>query len=116
MTSEMMFMEELIISVAVGVLLAILGIINMTGNVSSVHWYHRKRITEENIKPFGRFVGVGTVLIGVSVLIFGILNFICSKNGNQTLAFIAIAELIFGTVCGIAISFYAMIKYNKGIF
>ncbi|MBQ8331912.1 MAG: hypothetical protein IJX94_05390 [Clostridia bacterium] len=37
--------------------IAVLGIINMTGNISSLHWYHRQRVTKEDRKPFGKLVG-----------------------------------------------------------
>lgn len=56
-----------------GILISILGIINMTGNISSLHWYHRQRVTEENRKPFGKLVGLGTLIIGIAMVIFGIL-------------------------------------------
>lgn len=44
-----------------GLLVSILGIINMTGNISSLHWYHRHRVTEGNRKPFGKLVGLGNI-------------------------------------------------------
>lgn len=56
-----------------GILISILGIINMTGNISSLHWYHRQRVTEENRKPFGKLVGLGTLIIGLAMIVFGVL-------------------------------------------
>ena len=60
-------MVESIIPIAIGILISVLGIINMTGNISSLHSYHRHRVKEEDIKPFGRLVGTGTLIIGVSL-------------------------------------------------
>ena len=99
-----------------GIMISVLGIINMTGNVSSLHWYHRQRVTEEDRKPFGRLVGSGTLIIGISLLTFGVLQFIYERTQLALLAIIAPVTVVVGAVAGIAVSFYAMIKYNKGIF
>ena len=52
-------MLELITLTVFGTLISVLGIVNMTGNISSLHEYHRHRVTEEDRKPFGRLVGMG---------------------------------------------------------
>ena len=52
----------------------------MSGNISSLHWYYRQRVTEENVKPFGRLVGLGTLLIGIAMIAFGILFLIYEKT------------------------------------
>lgn len=109
-------MTELIITTALGVFVSVLGIINMTGNISTLHWYHRKRVTEENRKPFGKLVGLGTLIIGVSLILFSLLHFIFELTRLAPLVVAGAIELIIGGVIGIAISFYAMIKYNGGIF
>ena len=99
-----------------GLLISILGIINMTGNISSLHWYHRQRVTEENRKPFGKLVGLGTLIIGVAMIIFGALFLIFEKTQIDVFVIIGTVELIVGIAVGTVISFYAMMKYNKGIF
>lgn len=106
----------LITTSLVGLVAVVLGIINMTGNISSVHEYHRKRVSEENRKPFGRLVGLGTVLIGVSVIVFGAFLFVFEKTEIWSLMIIGNVALLAGMVAGLAISFYAMKKYNGGIF
>ena len=106
----------LITTLLVGLVAVVLGIINMTGNISSVHEYHRKRVSEEDRKPFGRLVGFGTVLIGAAVMIFGAFLFAFEKTGIQSLMIIGNVALLAGMVAGLAISFYAMKKYNSGIF
>ena len=99
-----------------GILISILGIINMTGNISSLHWYHRQRVTEENRKPFGKLVGLGTLIIGIAMVIFGIMFFIFEKKQIEALVVVGVVELIASIVAGMIVSFYAMKKYNGGIF
>ena len=109
-------MLEFITTIAVGILIVVLGIINMTGNISSLHSYHRHRVAEENKKPFGKLVGLGTLIIGVGLMSFGALMFAFEGIGVQMLSVIAPVVLVVSIVVGLAISFYAMKKYNGGIF
>lgn len=109
-------MPAYIVLFAVGTLIIVLGIINISGNISSIHSYHRQRVTEENIKPFGRLVGLGTLIIGVAVALYGILFSIFELTGYVPLVIIGAALLIASITAGLAISFYAMKKYNGGIF
>lgn len=109
-------MLEFIVTLCLGIVICVLGIINMTGNISSLHSYHRKRVSAENIKPFGRLVGLGTLLIGIAMIVFGILFLIFERTQIGALVMIGAVELIASIVVGTAISFYAMIKYNGGIF
>ena len=109
-------MTEFITTLAVGILLIVFGIINMSGNISSLHSYHRHRVSEENKKPFGRLVGLGTLIIGVAIVIFGALMYAFEQTGAQILSVIAPILLIVSIIAGLGISFYAMKKYNGGIF
>lgn len=109
-------MTAFITTAGLGLLVSILGIINMTGNISSLHWYHRQRVTEENRKPFGKLVGLGTLIIGVALIVFGALFFAFEKTQSDVFVIIGTVELIAGIVIGLTVSFYAMMKYNKGIF
>ena len=99
-----------------GLLISILGIINMTGNISSLHWYHRQRVTEENRRPFGKLVGLGTLIIGLATIVFGILFLIFEQTQLKALVIIGVVELIASIIIGMTVSFYAMKKYNGGIF
>lgn len=103
-------------TLAVGVICIILGISNARGNISTLHSYHRKRVSEENKLPFGKTVGFGTIIIGAALVIHGVLSGIAfyTENGSYTLAGTVI--MIAGLIIGLGIAFYAMIKYNKGIF
>ena len=109
-------MAEFITTLIFGLFICILGAINLTGNISSLHWYHRHRVTEEDRKPFGRLVGLGTLIIGASLIVFSALYLIFDKTQNSVLVTIGTVELITGVIVGLVLSFYAMIKYNKGIF
>ena len=109
-------MAEFITVLGFGILISILGIINMTGNISSLHWYHRQRVTEENRKPFGRLVGLGTLVIGISMICYAALSLIAEITEKNIFVIFGSGLLISGIVLGLGLSFYAMIKYNKGIF
>ena len=105
-----------IVAFLVGVVCVILGISNMRGNISSLHSYHRQRVSEEDRVPFGKQVGLGTMLIGIGVIVFSIFSTVALYTANDLFVFIGTAVLILSIVAGLIISFKAMIKYNKGIF
>ena len=109
-------MMEFIVPFIVGVVLIVLGISNIRGNISSLHSYHRHRVSEEDRIPFGKQVGLGTVIIGVGIIIFSILSAITLYTENNIFVLIGTAVLIVGIIVGLVLSFKAMIKYNKGIF
>lgn len=105
-------MENVIGPIVLGILIIILGVSNMKGNISTIHSYHRKRVSEENKMPFARKIGLGTIIIGVGITVFGAISFF--ENEISTL--LSTIILIISIVIGMGLSFYAMIKYNKGIF
>ena len=103
-------------AIVVGAICIVLGILNMRGNISSLHSYHRRRVSEEDRIPFGKRIGLGTVICGVSLALFGVLEAVSEKTGNQALVLVGTVLLIIGLIVGLVLSFWAMIKYNKGIF
>ena len=109
-------MDSYFVPIALGVICILLGIMNMKGNISSLHWYHRQRVTEENIKPFGKLVGLGTLIIGIAMILSGVLFFAFEKTQKTTFLIVGVVLTVGGIVVGLGLSFYAMIKYNKGIF
>lgn len=109
-------MTTFIVTVGLGLLTSVLGVINMTGNISSLHSYHRKRVSEADRKPFGRLVGLGTLLIGIVLILYGVLFLVSEVTQSAAPATLGAIFLIVGGVLGIGISFYAMFRYNKGIF
>ena len=109
-------MGDILGPIILGILIIIIGFTNMKGNISSLHWYHRKRVTEENRLPFGRMIGLGTIICGVSIVIYGGLSFAALQTQMEIFTIMGSVITIFGVGAGLIISFYAMIKYNKGIF
>lgn len=102
--------------IIVGIILIIIGIQNTKGNISSLHSYHRSRVTPEDVFPFGKLVGLGTIIIGVSVIAMGGLSILAVALQKEIFTIIGTVVLITGIVIGLIVSFHAMIKYNKGIF
>ena len=109
-------MTAFITTAVLGVIICALGLINMSGNISSLHWYHRQRVTEEDRKPFGKLVGLGTLIIGIALVISGILFWISEVTATELWLIVGCVITVVGIVVGLVLSFYAMIKYNKGIF
>ena len=107
---------EYVGALLVGMLCIVLGISNMRGNISSLHWYHRHRVSEENRTKFGKEVGLGTVIIGIGIVLLGILSAAAVYTGQQLYSVIGAVIMILCLVVGLVMSFRAMIKYNKGIF
>ena len=109
-------MTACIVTTFLGLILVILGVINMTGNISTLHSYHRHRVSEKDRKPFGRMVGAGTLIIGVSLILFG--GALCLFDWTKLALWMVtgMVVLFVGLGVGIGLSFYAMVKYNKGIF
>lgn len=109
-------MANVIGPIILGVFILILGISNMRGNISSLHWYHRRRVAEEDRLPFGRIVGIGTIIIGISIMLAGILSFTAEQTQNELFTLISSVVIAVGLVIGLGMNFFAMFKYNKGIF
>ena len=105
-----------IVTLFVGIVCIVLGISNMRGNISSLHSYHRHRVSEEDRIPFGKQVGLGTIIVGIGIIVFSILSSITLYTENNIFILVGTAFLIVGIILGLVISFRAMIKYNKGIF
>ena len=99
-----------------GILISVMGIINMTGNINSLHSYHRHRVKEEDRLAFGRTVGSGTLTIGIGCVLFSVLMMIYDATATDALVWIGVAWLLLCIIIGLALSFWGMIKYNKGIF
>ena len=109
-------MWVMLFPILAGIACILLGRSNMRGNISTIHEYHRKRVQKEDELPFGRQVGLGTVIIGIAIIIMGILSLIALWTDIQLLLWIGTGIMAAGFLVGIVMSFHAMIKYNKGIF
>lgn len=99
---------EYITMLVLGILISVLGIVNIKGNISTIHSYNRRKVKEEDIPKYGKAIGTGTLIIGLSFII----GFIVSFWSEVVMAFIILPAVI----VGIAFILYAQFKYNKGIF
>lgn len=109
-------MFAFIISFIIGVVCIIIGILNTRGNISTLHSYHTHRVTEEDRIPFGKKVGLGTIIIGCSVITHSILATITLYLKFEIFIIIGNICLGLGLVLGAVIALCAIKKYNKGIF
>ena len=109
-------MPAFVVTFLVGVVCVILGMKNRKGDISSLHSYHRRRVSEEDRIPFGKQVGLGTILVGVGVMVFSVMSAITLYTEQEIFILIGTGAMIAGLVVGMAICFRAMIRYNKGIF
>ena len=101
-------MTEFIVQAILGLVIVVIGILNIKGNITMLHSYHRKRVKEEDIIPFGRTIGLGSIIVGCTIVAAGISELFFNDLTN--------AILIVGFISGFIIIFYALLKYNKGIF
>ncbi|MBQ7031290.1 MAG: helix-turn-helix transcriptional regulator [Bacilli bacterium] len=92
-----------------GILIVCLGIMNFKGNISSIHWYNRRKVAKENEKQYGKYMGIGTIIIGSSLILNSILQMIFGLE-------IFYCIIVIGVVVGLGFILYSQIKYNKGIF
>ncbi len=102
-------MGSLITCLVLGIGLMILGVLNFLGHIESIHWYNRKKITEATRIPYGRAVGTGTAVCGLSIAIASVLDFFGIGEWVWILPAV-------GCVIGLIFILYGQFKYNKGIF
>ncbi len=100
---------ENIMLLIVGLLICVLGIVNITGNISTIHSYNRKNVSEEDVPKYGRTVGLGTLIIGISIIISFVLTV------AELAAFVPFV-IVPSLIAGLVLILYAQFKYNKGIF
>ena len=99
---------ENIMLLILGVFISVMGIVNIKGNISTIHSYNRRKVKEEDIPKYGKAVGTGTLIIGISL----VLGFIVSFWSEEIMGFIILPAVI----VGLGFMLYGHIKYNKGIF
>lgn len=109
-------MDQIIIPVVLGLIIIALGVTNIMGNISTLHWYHRQRVSPQDVRPFGKLVGTGMVVIGTGIVLSGVGIFVTQRTGSEGFTAVGSALAVAGVVIGLPIIFYAMFKYNKGIF
>ncbi len=100
-------MDNLILLV-LGMLISSLGIINIKGNISTIHSYNRRKVKEEDVPKYGKAVGTGTLIIGVSL----VLGYTALFWSEEVMA----AIILPAVVVGLGFMLYGQFKYNGGIF
>ena len=91
-----------------GIFISTLGIVNMKGNISTIHSYNRRKVAEEDVPKYGRAVGTGTLVIGVSL----VLSYLITFWNEAAIDYIVLPA----TIIGLAFILYGQIEYNHGIF
>ena len=92
-----------------GILLSTLGIVNIMGNISTIHAWNRKKVKEADIPRYGRAIGAGTLVIGAA---FFIVSYLVTFWNAAVIDYIILP----GLGIGLALILYAQLKYNHGIF
>ena len=106
--AEMVDSMDNLILLILGLFISVLGITNIKGNISTIHSYNRRKVKEEDIPKYGKVVGTGTLIMGVSF----ILGYIALFWSETAMAVIILP----GVVVGLGFMLYGQFKYNKGIF
>ena len=109
-------MFENIVFLLIGAFCIYGGILSRKGNLSLIRPLRRRRIAEADRLPFGKIVGLSTIIIGVGAIFSGVFSILAKLLAVQMLAMIGSIALVIGIAIGAILSCYAMIKYNKGIF
>ena len=91
-----------------GLLISVLGIVNIKGNISTIHSYNRRKVKEEDIPKYGKAVGTGTLIMGIGLLIAFVVSFL----SEEAITYIILPLF----VVGLAFILYGQFKYNKGLF
>lgn len=99
--------------IVIGLLLVAIGIANRKGHIGTIHWYHRRRVKEEDMAAFGRLVGLGTIIAGVALALYGVSYTFVQEGIGLALSGVVLAA---GVVAGLGLNLYAVFKYNKGLF
>lgn len=95
---------ENVMLLVIGIVATVIGVVNIRGNISTIHSYNRRNVREEDVPLYGKAVGTGTLLIGVALILAYLVAF--------WTPYIAIPVLVLGFACIL----YGQIKYNHGIF
>ena len=109
-------METFIVALLAGVVCIVIGISNIQGHIGTLKRKHRKRVAEEDILPFGKKIGIATIIMGGSLVLYGVFSAIVYFTKNSVFYWIGTGILIAGLAVGGTLAVYAMVKYNKGVF
>jgi len=91
-----------------GLFMSAIGITNIKGNISTIHSYNRRKVTEEDAPKYGKAVGTGTLIMGVASVVSFFVSFL-----NPVLVAVIILPSF---LVGLGFILYGQFKYNRGIF
>lgn len=109
-------MPAFITILIVGIVLIVIGLSNIKGNIDSIHSYHKSRLAKEDEPIFAKLMSIGTLICGISVILFALLFLIGNLQNQPIFVNIGSYITIIGLAIGVGIMLYTTIKYNKGIF
>lgn len=92
-----------------GLILIVIGIFNRKGNISTIHWYNRRKVSEADRPAYGKWMGLGTILCGAGLMAGGIFQYFAPEG-------IWSIPVVVGLVIGLGLMLYAQLKFNHGIF
>ena len=92
-------LREYVTMIAMACILIFLGIFNLQGNIGSIHWYNRRKVSKENQLPYCRLHGLGCITIGIAMILSAFFN---------AFEYVVIGEFI--TLIGIIIGFGFIIQ------
>lgn len=108
-------METFIVALLAGVVCIVIGILNTQGYIGTLKRKHRKRVAQEEVLPYGRRIGIATIIMGGALVLYGVFSAIVYVTKNSVVQWVGTGILIAGLVVGGTIAVCAMIKYNKGV-
>lgn len=91
-----------------GLFISAIGTTNIKGNISTVHSYNRRKVKEEDVPKYGKVIGTGSLIIGISLIVAFIVSF-WSELLMEILILVAV-------IVGGGFMLYGQFKYNKGLF
>lgn len=66
---------ENVMLLVIGIVATVIGVVNIRGNISTIHSYNRRNVREEDVPLYGKAVGTGTLLIGVALILAYLVAF-----------------------------------------
>ena len=101
-----MGLEELIIEIVMGMFLLFISYqIGIKGNIILLHDYHYTQLDPKDKRIFTKKVGLGTLLVGIGIVIMPIINLIAHSELGY---YIGLALIVIGVLYII----FVIVKYN----
>ena len=98
-----------VILLFLGVIISVMGVVNIKGNISTIHAYNRRNVKEDRYtKVWKSSREPGTLVMGISL----VLGFVASLWSEEMITYI----VLIGVVVGLGFILYGQFKYNGGIF